>query len=56
MRRGAEKNKYEKQYYLCLPGVGLSAWAVRHGIVLLTQLPQDDVYLPLELVSARADP
>ena len=52
----AEKNKYEKQYYLCLPAVGLSSWAVRHGLVSLAQLPQDDVYLPLELVSGRKGP
>jgi Immunity protein 49 len=51
----AEKNKYEPDYYLCLPAVGLSAWAARHGFVSLTQLPHDDVYLPLQLVSARAD-
>ena len=48
----AAKNKFEPVYYLCLPGVGLSSWAVRHGFVSLTELPQGDVYLPLELIIA----
>jgi hypothetical protein len=43
----------EPEVYLCLPAVGLSAWAVYQGVVKLDQLPTDNVLLPLELVSGK---
>jgi hypothetical protein len=49
-----ERNRYEKLFYLCLPGAGLSALALRRGLVSPSQLPHDNVYLPLELVSTAS--
>jgi hypothetical protein len=37
------------EFYLCLPGLGLTILAIRAGLVKLDDLPADNVYLPRSL-------
>ena len=38
--------------FACVPALGLAALALGHGVVRRDELPSDDVFLPLKLLSA----
>lgn len=45
-----EDNLKRPWFYLCYPGLGLSALAVQRKLLTWDQLPDNSVYLPLELL------
>jgi hypothetical protein len=43
----------ENDKFLCLWAIGFSAWAVRRGLIDVADLPQSNVYLPIELIGSN---
>lgn len=54
-RSSPEQDPYEflseSDKFICIWGTGLCAWALRRGLLPLEDLPQGNVYLPLELIA-----
>ena len=48
--RTARHDAHMSQNYLCVPGLGLCALALRRGLIKLDQLPRDNPFLPEELL------
>lgn len=44
------KNSRSPEYFLCLGALGLSALALRQGVVTIPQLPQDNPFFPVEML------
>jgi hypothetical protein len=44
-----KENRSAPEFYICMTALGLSAHAVRKGIAMWEDLPEGNVYLPLEL-------
>lgn len=45
-----EQNIDKADFFLCIPGLGLSKLALQRGLITIDDLPQNDVYLPLDLI------
>jgi hypothetical protein len=43
-------NAHEPRFIMSLPGLGLSALAMSSGLVEQDQLPQEDFYLPFDII------
>jgi len=48
-------NYNDHDYILCLPGLGLSALAIRRGLIARDRLPEGDEFFPLELIDLGRD-
>jgi len=44
-----DENHTAADYFICIPGLGLSAYGWRNGAITLDSLPQCNVYLPIRL-------
>lgn len=51
-RRAAKlkQNECDSDFYLCVSGLGLSAIAIRRGICKIEDLPQRNVFFPIEIL------
>ena len=45
-----EDNRFDRHRFLCLPALGLGAIALARQTIRIEDWPQDDIYLPLELI------
>ncbi len=45
-----EDNRRDTEFYICMPGLGLSRLAIRRQVCILSDLPQGNIFLPLELI------
>jgi hypothetical protein len=46
----SKKNFRNPEFYICIPGLGLCRLAVQRQLCSATDLPQNDEFLPLELI------
>jgi len=46
----SKRNRREVEFFLSIPGLGLSALALRRGVCTIAQFPQDNVFLPIALI------
>jgi hypothetical protein len=44
-----KENIHEKEYFMCMPAMGLAALAMSKGLVEIAQLPQTDPFFPIAL-------
>jgi hypothetical protein len=51
-RQAAKKENYRfTEYFLCLPALGLAAYALRLGMLTYEQLPENNVHFPRDLIA-----
>jgi hypothetical protein len=48
------KNSRSSEYFLCLGALGLSALALRHGVITIPQLPPSNPFFPTEMLQGFA--
>jgi hypothetical protein len=54
-RQAAKKENYRfTEYFLCLPALGLAAYALRLGMLTYEQLPGNNIYFPRDLIAIPA--
>lgn len=45
-----KENRFESEFFICIPALGLARLALRDGVCGFHELPSDSVYLPIQLL------